>query len=181
MMSVRISVLLGAAGLLGLSLAMAPAATLVPAGSGDEVEPARPPRVSADVVKAAVKPALLTAGAGGEVAFKVLLEIADTWHLYDHEYVKDPESFYIGIDLLPGEEADLAGYQAEFPPGKPGEFMGEKVSLLYKRAEIAVSARLPDGATGLVTVPLVLTVQACDDKICLQPSEIALAVQVQIE
>ncbi len=172
----------------GLAVALAPltapAPTLAAAAGGPGATPggpAQPPRVSADVVSAAAVPASLTAAAGGEVAFKVRLEIADTWHLYDHSYVHDPDSFYIGIDLMPGEEADLAAYEATYPPGKPGEFMGEKVSLLYERVEIAVSARLPESASGQVAIPLVLTVQACDSKICLQPSEMPLAVQVRIE
>jgi len=138
------------------------------------------PRVSADVVEVAVTPAKLTAAAGDEVTFAVQIEIAPTWHLYDHSYVHDPESFYIGIDLMPGEGADLAGYQATFPVGKAGEFMGEPVVMLYGKAAIEVTARLPASATGEVTIPLVLTVQACDDKICLQPSDIALTAVVAV-
>jgi hypothetical protein len=156
----------------------------VVAGPPDDGDPAAAPqplRASADVVEAAVVPALLEGTAGGEVTFSVKLEIADGWHLYDHGYVLDPESFYFGIDLMPAEEADLAGFQPSFPPGEPGEFLGEKVSLIYKKAEIAVTVRLPDSVEGLVTVPLVLTVQACDSKLCLQPSFIPLEARVQVE
>jgi hypothetical protein len=139
------------------------------------------PRVSADVVAAAVTPTKLAAAAGGEVTFAVQIEIAPTWHLYDHSYVHDPESFYIGVDLMPGEGADLAGYQATFPVGKQGEFMGEPVVMLYGKAAIEVTARLPASAAGEVTIPLVLTVQACDDKICLQPSDIPLTATVAVQ
>lgn len=162
----------------------APAAATVTPQEGPLVAlegPARGPRVSADVVTATLVPARLTAPAGGEVRFKVRLDIADTWHLYDHSYVHDPESFYYGIDLMPAEGADLAAYQPTFPPGQPGVFLGEKVSLIYKNAEIAVTMTMPESAEGAVSVPLVLTVQACDSRICLQPSDIPLNVAVQIQ
>lgn len=147
----------------------------------DEPEASGQPRVSSDVVRVAAVPPRLETKARGEVRFVVRLDIADRWHLYDHGYAEDPESFYIGIDLMPAEGADLADYQVAYPPGKPGEFMGEKVSLLYGRVEITVALRLPDSAAGEVEVPLVLIAQACDDKLCLQPSEIPLTVKVAVQ
>jgi hypothetical protein len=144
-------------------------------------EPVSPPRVSADVVTTSVKPAGLTAAAGGEATFTLVVDIARRWHLYDNSYVHDPEAFYIGIDLEPAEMAKLAAFAAEFPAGEEGEFMGEKVSLLKDRVEIAVTVTLPDSAEGMVTIPLVLTTQACDDTICLQPSLIPLTVRVKVE
>jgi len=149
--------------------------------AGNDQEKPKPPRVSADVVKVTVQPPRLAAAAGGDVAFTVHLDIADTWHLYDHQYAADEESFYIGIDLLPTEDADLAGFDAEFPAGVPGQFMGEKVVMLHHAADIAVVAKLPDSASGTVELPFLLTVQACDDKICLQPSDIPVKVTVTVE
>jgi plastocyanin len=156
--------------------------TATSASAADPAAPgAKPPRVSADVVTTSVSPAKITAAAGGEVTFTVRVDIAPTWHLYDHSYAHDAEAFYIGIDLVPGEGADLAAYQAAFPPGKQGEFMGEKVSMLYDRVDIKVTAKLPDQAAGKVDLPLVLTAQACDSKICLQPSDILVAVTLHVE
>lgn len=144
-------------------------------------EAASPPRESADVVSVSVKPAGLKATPGGELTFAISIDIAKTWHLYDNSYVHDPEAFYIGIDLEPAETADLASFAATFPAGTPGEFVGEKVSLLKDCTEIAVTVKLPDDAAGRITIPLVLTAQACDDKICLQPSQIPLTVRVTVE
>ena len=109
------------------------------------------------------------------------LDIADTWHLYDHAYAEDPESFFIGVDLMPGEGANLAGFQAKFPKGEEGEFMGEKVVMLHHHADIEVTIKLPADASGTVELPFVLSAQACDDKICLQPSDVAVVANITVE
>lgn len=139
------------------------------------------PRSTADVVSARVTPEKLTGTAGGDVSFKVEMDIADTWHLYDHSYTQDPESFFIGVDLMPGEGANLAGFQAEFPKGEEGEFMGEKVVMVHHHAVIDVTVKLPADASGTVALPLVLSAQACDDKICLQPSDVAVTAHITVE
>jgi hypothetical protein len=149
--------------------------------AGPGAEKAARPRSTADVVTAKVLPAELAAKAGEEVEFQVHLAIADTWHLYDHQYAVDPESFFIGVDLMPAEEANLAGFGAVFPAGEQGEFMGEKVVMLHHEAVIEVSVTLPADASGTARIPFVLTAQACDDKICLQPSEIAVVANVTVE
>jgi hypothetical protein len=83
--------------------------------------------------------------------------------------------------MLPGEGADLAGYKAVFPAGETGEFMGEKVVMLHHDADIAVTVKLPQHASGQWEIPLVITAQACDDKVCLQPSDIPVTAQVTVE
>ena len=154
------------------------AATAV-AGSPDE-KVARP-RSTADVVQAKVLPGGLVGKAGADVELEIHLKIADTWHLYDHQYVLDEESYFIGVNLMPAEDANLAGFGAVFPAGEEGEFMGEKVVMLHHEAVIQVTVTLPDDATGTARIPFVLTAQACDDKICLQPSDIAVVASVTVE
>lgn len=144
-------------------------------------EAVKRPRSTADVVKAFVKAPALTGAAGDEVAFVVHLDIADTWHLYDHRYAEDPESFFIGVDLMPAEGANLAGFAVKFPVGDAGEFMGEKVVMLHHAADIEVTVTLPQDAKGVVSVPLTVTAQACDDKICLQPSDIDVVARITVE
>ena len=92
--------------------------TAVALAGPDTGNAAAQPRATEDVVTAKVLPAAITAKAGAEVSFTVDLHIADTWHLYDHSYVDDPESFFIGVDLMPGEGASLAGFEARFPPAR---------------------------------------------------------------
>lgn len=157
-------------------MALAAAAVAGPTG-----EQAARPRSTADVVQAKVLPAGLVGKAGEAVTFTVHLDIADTWHLYDHQYAEDPESYYIGVDLMPGEEANLAGFGVVFPAGEEGEFMGEKVVMLHHEATIEVTVTLPADASGKTSIPFVLAAQACDDKICLQPSDIAVTAAVTVE
>jgi len=154
------------------------AATAV-AGSGEEK--AARPRSTADVVKAKVLPGGLVGKAGEDVEFEVHLDIADTWHLYDHQYALDPETYYIGVDLMPAEDANLAGFGAVFPAGHEGEFMGDKVVMLHHEATIQITVTLPADAEGTARIPFVLTAQACDDKICLQPSDIAVVANITVE
>ncbi len=149
--------------------------------AGPGAEKAAQPRSTADVVSAKVLPGKLVAQAGAEVGFTVDLKIADTWHLYDHSYAEDPESFFIGVDLMPGEEANLAGFAVKFPKGEEGEFMGDKVIMLHHHAAIEVAVTLPADAEGVVEIPLVLTAQACDDKICLQPSDVTVSAYITVE
>jgi hypothetical protein len=160
-----------------LSLIAAP----VLAGPAAEPGKTSPPRSTADVVDVSVRPAELTAEAGGEVSFQVHLAIADTWHLYDHSYTEDPEAFFIGLDMVPGEDAALAGYKAIFPEGEHGEFMGEKVVMLHHDADIDVTVQLPADASGEVAIPLVVSAQACDDKVCLRPSDIPVTALVRVQ
>ena len=58
------------------------------------------------------------------------------------------------------------------------------MSTAHLRAEQVVAqggadTRVPVG--GEVRIPFVLTAQACDDKICLQPSEIAVVARITVE
>ena len=149
--------------------------------AGPETGAAERPRSTADVVKATVLPGQISGTAGEEVTLKVHLEIADTWLLYDHQYAVDPESSFIGVDLMPAEDAVLAGFGVVFPAGDEGEFMGEKVVMLHHTADIEVTVTLPDSDSGEVRIPFILTAQACDDKICLQPSDIVVVANVTVE
>jgi len=149
--------------------------------AGPAAEQVARPRATEDVIDAKILPAKLTAAAGAEVTFKVDMAIADTWHLYDHSYVDDPESFFIGVDLMPDEGANLAGFEAVFPKGDEGEFMGEKVVMLHHHATIDVTIKLPADASGEIAIPFLISAQACDDKICLQPSDVPLTAHITVE
>ena len=164
-----------------LMIAIALVSLIGLAVAGPETGAVERPRSTADVVKATVLPGQISGTAGEDVALKVHLQIADTWHLYDHQYTLDPESYFIGVDLKPAEDADLAGFGVVFPAGDESEFMGDKVVLLHHTTDIEVTVKLPDSASGTVRIPLILTAQACDDKICLQPSEIPVVINVTIE
>ncbi|MFO7654942.1 MAG: protein-disulfide reductase DsbD family protein [Candidatus Krumholzibacteriia bacterium] len=134
-------------------------------------------RGSADVVTFAAVPARLAGAAGERVSFRLDLSIDRKWHLYAHE-----DTMFIGVDLLPAEDFALQDLQVVYPPGKEGEFFGEKVLVLEGDEAIHASAVVPDGmAAGEHDLALGLTVQACDDKICLAPAVIPVHLKLTVQ
>ena len=136
------------------------------AGPGETA--ARPPSSSADVVKVVPVPARLAAAAGERVEFKLNLHIQQKWHLYAHG-----DTSYIGIDLLPAEDFPLTELGIVYPEGHLGTIIGDPVIMLEGDEVIAVTGAVrSDLPAGDHALTLALTVQACDDKSCLRPSDV---------
>lgn len=154
-------------------------ATAACAGDGAKA-PASPPKTSADVVKV-TGPAPLTAKAGAQVAFDVKVEIAKPWHLYSNVYAEDPESLYIGVALAADEGSPLTDVKVVYPAAVKGNFLGEEVLMHAGALTLKVTATVPAGAKGELVVPLSLTTQACDDKVCLRPADLPVTVKVTVQ
>jgi thiol:disulfide interchange protein DsbD len=134
-------------------------------------------RTSADVVAVAPVPAQLAAAAGERVAFQITMNIEKTWHLYAHE-----DTMFIGIDLQPSEGFPLGDLQVDYPAGHEGTFFGETVVMLEGEEVIQASAAVPsDLAAGEHNLELALTVQACDDKVCLAPTDIPVNLKLTVK
>jgi hypothetical protein len=149
--------------------------------AGDAKAPAGPPKTSADVVKVVAVPATLTAKAGAAIVFEVKVEIAKSWHLYSHSYAEDPESMYIGIALAEGEGSPVTDLKVVYPAAVKGSFMGEEVMMHSGAMVLKVTAAVPAGAKGELSVPLSLTAQACDEKVCLRPADVPVTVKVTVQ
>jgi thiol:disulfide interchange protein DsbD len=135
------------------------------------------PRGSADVVKVAPVKAAVAAVPGERVAFAVSVDIAERWHLYAHG-----DTTFIGVDLVPAENFPLQEYAAEYPEGHEGEFFGEKVHMIAGENVIAATALVPaELKAGEYPLELALTVQACDDKTCLAPAKVPVAITLKVE
>jgi thiol:disulfide interchange protein DsbD len=135
------------------------------------------PRGSADVVKVAPGKTVVTAAPGARVAFEVAVDIAERWHLYAHG-----DTTFIGVDLVPAETFPLQEFAAEYPEGHEGEFFGEKVRMIAGENLIKASALVPEGMkAGEHALELALTVQACDDKTCLAPAKVPVAITLKVE
>jgi hypothetical protein len=152
-----------------------------PRGPADFAQAGPPPDApdneatnSASVVKAGLRPAAVSAAAGGVVAFDVVLTIADGWHLYAHG-----DTTFYGIDLKGLDKGPLAGAAIGYPAGKRADFFGTPVDLLTGRQSVHVRATLTAGASGKLEVPLGLEVQACDDQRCLAPATIPLKLKLE--
>jgi len=134
-------------------------------------------KTSADVVKAKPAPSSVTGAAGQRIEFAVKLDISTKWHIYAHG-----DSNFIGVDLIPSETFPLVDVKTEYPHGHEGEFFGEKVFMIEGKDEIKVSALLPEGMpAGNYPLELAVTVQACDDKTCLAPTDLPVAIKLVVE
>ncbi len=132
---------------------------------------------SAAVIKASARPTVLSSAPGQEVFFKIKLDIQEKWHIYAHG-----DTNFIGVDLVPAEEFPLVEFQAEYPAGHEKEFFGDMVAMIEGTEMIKVSAVVPDSlAKGEYELDLQVTVQACDDKICLAPAFLPVALKLTVE
>lgn len=135
------------------------------------------PKASADVVKVTPRQKLLTAARGQRITFQVAVDVAPHWHLYAHG-----DTNFIGIDLDPEESFPLEEYEATYPAGTPGEFFGETVMTISGRQVISAEAMVPEKLPkGVHKVRLALTVQACDDKMCLAPDLVPVEMELTVK
>ncbi len=109
------------------------------------------------------------------------MEIAKHWHLYSHSYAEDPESLYIGIDLIADEGCPLTDLKVVYPAAVKGKFLGEEVMMHEGTLALKVTATVPAGAKGELVAPLSLTAQACDAKVCLRPADLPVVVKVTVQ
>ena len=83
---------------------------------------------------------------------------------------------------MPDEGFPLEEFQAEYPAGHEREFFGEKVFMIEGKDVIKASALVPaDLAKGEHELAFSVTVQACDDKICLAPAYMPVTVKLTVE
>jgi len=134
-------------------------------------------KTSADVVKAHPVAATVSGTAGQRVDFAVNLDLTHKWHIYAHG-----DTNFIGVDLVPDELFPLDDFQAEYPAGFEGEFFGDKVRMIEGKEVIKASALVPAGMpAGSYELKFGLTVQACDDKQCLMPADLPVAIKLELK
>jgi hypothetical protein len=132
---------------------------------------------SADVVKASASPSTVSSPAGERVSFEIKLDIQERWHLYAHG-----DTNFIGVDVVPDEEFPLEDFQAEYPPGHEKEFFGDMVFMIEGKEVIKASALVPaSAAKGEHELNFQVTIQACDDKVCLAPAYLPVVVKLTVE
>lgn len=134
-------------------------------------------KTSADVVKATPAAATVTGIAGQRVSLDVNLDLTHKWHIYAHG-----DTNFIGVDLVPDELFPLDDFQAAYPEGFEGEFFGDKVRMIEGQEVIKASALVPAGMpAGTYELKFAVTVQACDDKQCLMPADLPVAVKLELK
>ncbi len=106
--------------------------------------------------------------AGSTVQAAALMTIHPDWHTNSHTPTYD---YLIGTDLSVGVLADWEPAELHFPEGHMSSFAfaDEPLSVYQGEALIYADIAVPEGVSGEVTIPFMLTYQACDDRSCLAP------------
>ncbi|MGV6848470.1 MAG: DUF255 domain-containing protein [Marinibacterium sp.] len=100
----------------------------------------------------------------GSAAARFAVWITDGWHINAHEPLDD---YFIPTEVT---FADPAGWEVRYPPAvrKALEFNGDDLALYENRVDIVAQRPAASGAAQRIT----LTLQACNDEICLQPENL---------
>lgn len=162
-----------------LSLLLLAVFAAAPAAAGPEPEllggPA-PGQDSASVVQARLRPESAKVAVGDTLRLTVEITIADGWHLYAHG-----DTSYYGIDLAAAAEGPVAPLRIDYPAGKETVLFGEKTRVLDGRLLIPVVAVVgPKAPLGRARLDLTLTVQACNDRLCLAPAFLPLPLRLEV-
>jgi DsbC/DsbD-like thiol-disulfide interchange protein len=131
-------------------------------------------------VSVSVEPVSQAVSPGQEYELTLLLEIAEGWHIN-----ANPASFdyLIPTKLSLEKTSGLRLVSVNYPKGEPYQFGGlEKPLIVYeKTVRIPFRVAVARGATpGSLAVAGQVSVQACDDKSCLVPSQIPVRFALEI-
>lgn len=131
-------------------------------------------------VSVSVEPVSQAVSPGQEYELTLLLEIAEGWHIN-----ANPASFdyLIPTKLSLEKTSGLRLVSVNYPKGEPYQFGGlEKPLIVYeKTVRIPFRVAVAKGATpGSLAVAGQVSVQACDDKSCLVPSQIPVRFALEI-
>ncbi len=141
------------------------------------------PAVVSAAVRLAGDPAAAIAP-GTEFDATVTLEIQPGWHLYANP-AGLPELNPTTLQLDPAAAKAVSLLKVSYPEGKAQvvEATGPNKVYVYEgKVELMVRLRLADEARpASVSVPLILSYQACNDRLCQAPAKLRVALTVTPE
>ena len=119
------------------------------------------------------------AAPGTRVKVLVRMRLDPGWHLNGAE----PSSPELVATKLAAAEGAVAGLEGvTWPPTRRKAVGGEEIDLYEELVEIRAELVVPEGAVaGPRKIALVLTYQACDDSMCLAPTEVRLDVPLRFD
>lgn len=138
------------------------------------------PTGSAGKVETEVKLSKNVIPAGDSAKAAVVINIEGGWHVNAHEPTLD---YLIGTKLKIDEQAGftVSGIQYPQPERFTFSFAGEPLDVYHGNAPIFVTLKTsPELEPDTYTLNGSLRVQACDDKSCLPPSTIDIAIPVDV-
>jgi thiol:disulfide interchange protein DsbD len=135
---------------------------------------------STEKVKTKIKLSQNVIPAGDSAAVAVVMKVDEGWHVNANEPSQD---YLIGtalnIDTLSG--ITVSGMQYPDSERFTFAFAGEPPDVYQGKAPIFVTLKTaPDLKPGSYTLPGTLRVQACDDKSCMAPSTLDIAIPVEV-
>lgn len=136
---------------------------------------------SAKVVKAAPGESVYKIKRGAAVQIAVIIEVDEGYHINSN---RPAEKYLIPTALTIERTAGLTTSPVIYPKAKlqKFEFSQKPLSVFEGKAILKLTARaLSSSATGAQTLKGKLTVQACNNQLCLRPQTIDVNIPLQVE
>ena len=136
---------------------------------------------SAKVVKVSSGESVYKIKRGGSVPVSVIVDVDDGYHINSN---RPAEKYLIPTALKFERTVGLATTPVVYPKAKlqKFEFSQKPLSVFEGKAVLKFTARaLASMAPGTQTLKAKLTVQACNNQLCLRPQTIDLSIPLQVE
>lgn len=118
------------------------------------------------------------ASAGRTFQVVAVLDIAAGWHV---QAAQPSFDYLVPTRLTLEAPAGVRVGEVRYPPPKTMTFVGSPLAVFDGQALLRFAVTLPpDFAPGRQTLRGKLTVQACDDKVCLAPSTLAVEIPFEV-
>ena len=133
-----------------------------------------------EILALETSPAELRLKPGGSAGFRLVLRLADGWHVNSNPASND---WLIPTSLIANSDLPVRLASVDYPAGRPLylEALGETLSVYGGGTGLSgtVDAGAAAGASG--ELRLLLQYQACDDSRCLPPAEISRTLPLTVE
>ena len=133
-----------------------------------------------EILALETSPAELRLKPGGSAGFRLVLRLADGWHVNSNPASND---WLIPTSLIANSDLPVRLASVDYPAGRPLylEAFGETLSVYDGGTALSgtVDAGAAAGASG--ELRLLLQYQACDDSRCLPPAEISRTLPLTVE
>lgn len=136
---------------------------------------------SAKVVKVTPAKSVYKVNRGGSVQIAVVIEVDNGYHINSN---RPAEKYLIPTALKIERTAGLTTTPVVYPKAKlqTFEFSKKPLSVFEGKVVLKLTARaVASLATGAQTLKGKLTVQACNNKLCLRPQTVDVSILLQVE
>ena len=143
--------------------------------------PSVPAQGSAKVVKVTLAESVYKVKRGGSVQISVVIDVDDGYHINSN---RPAEKYLIPTSLKVERASGITTTPVVYPKAKlqKFEFSDKALSVFEGKAVLKLTARaLGSTAAGSQTLKAKLTVQACNNQLCLRPQTVDVSIPLQVE